>query len=159
MVNRIFKGLNKVIETIELVLGSAMILCVIIEIASRYILPFNTTWCEEVARYCLIWGMMLGCAYGFGAHGHIVIDVLTNSLGDKGKYWCELFANIFTAVFCCIMLKLSLGRFTSYSKEYMVMSRISLGYVYAAVPTGFALSIVYTLKNIVMMIIEGVKKA
>lgn len=153
-----FNVLNKTIETIELVLGSAMILCVIIEILSRYTLPFNTTWCEETARYCLVWGMMLGCAYGFGNHGHIVIDILINSLSEKGKYWCELFANFATLIFCIIFIYLSIERFPSIAKQYMVMVRQSLGYVYAAIPVGFGLSILYTLKNIVTMIKEGVKK-
>lgn len=158
MINKLFHGLNKTIETIELILGSAMILCVIIEILSRYLLPFNTTWCEEVARYCLVWGMMLGCAYGFGSHGHIVIDIMTHSLGDKAKMWCEFFANVFTLIFCVIMLRLSIERFASNAKEYMVMARISKGYVYAAVPVGFGLSILYTLKNIVEIIRREVRK-
>lgn len=156
---KIFNVLNKIIETIELILGTLMILCVIIEVLSRYILPFNTTWCEETARYCLVWGMMLGCAYGFGTHGHIVIDILTNSLGAKGKYWCELFANFATLIFCSVFLILSVERFPSIAKEYMIMIRRSLGYVYAAVPVGFGLSILYTLKNIVTMIKGGAEKA
>lgn len=153
-----FNVLNKTIETIELVLGSAMILCVIIEILSRYTLPFNTTWCEETARYCLVWGMMLGCAYGFGNHGHIVIDILINSLSEKGKYWCELFANFATLIFCIMFIYLSIERFPSIAKQYMVMVRQSLGYVYAAIPVGFGLSILYTMNNIVTLIKEGVKE-
>ena len=159
MINKFFKVLNKTIEAIELVLGSVMIICVIIEILSRYVLPFNTTWCEETARYCLVWGMMLGCAYGFDSHGHIVIDILTHSLKERGKFWCELIANIATFVFCCVFIVIAIERFSSISKENMVMLRASLGYIYAAIPVGFGLSILYTLKNIITMLKEGVKKA
>lgn len=159
MINKFFNVLNKTIETIELILGSVMIICVIIEILSRYVLPFNTTWCEETARYCLVWGMMLGCAYGFGTHGHIVIDILTNALKERGKFWCELAANVATLVFCCFFILIAIERCPSIAKENMVMLRASLGYIYAAVPVGFGLSILYTLKNIVTMIKKGVKKA
>lgn len=153
-----FKVLNKAIETIELILGSAMILCVIIEILSRYLLPFSTTWCEEAARYCLVWGMMLGCAYGFGNHGHIVIDILTNYLGSKGKFWCEIFANLATLIFCAIFLVLSIERFPSIAREYMVMVRQSLGYIYVAIPIGFGLSILYSVKSLADVINGRVKK-
>ena len=152
MVDKIFRGLNKLIECIELVLGSIMILCVVIQVLSRYVLPFSTTWCEEMARYCLVWGMMLGCAYGFGSRGHIVIDILTNSLSERGKHICEILSNIATLIFCAIFFYLSVERFESVAQQYMVSVRLSLGYIYIAVPIGFGLSILYAGRNLVHLL-------
>lgn len=144
-----FKYLDKVIEFAEAILGCVMILCLVIEVLGRYLLPFSTTWTEELARYCLVWAMMLGCGYGFGKNYHIVIDVVTHKLTGCVKDICELLSNIFTITFCAVMLWLSIERFPSIAKEYMTMVRLSFGYVYAALPVGLALAVLYCLKNIV----------
>ena len=93
--------------------------------------------------------MMLGCGYGFGKNYHIVIDILTHKLSGKAKYTCDLLSNIFTIAFCLIMFWLSIERFPYVAKEYMTMVRVSFGYVYAALPTGLALAVLYCLKNII----------
>ena len=144
-----FKVLDKCIEAVEAVLGSVMILCIIIEVLGRYILPFSTTWTEELARYCLVWGMLLGCAYGFGNNGHIIIDVLIHKFGENAKRICRIFSSIFFIVFCVVMFALSIERFPSIAKEFMVMVRVSFGYVFAALPVGLGLSVIYSLRNLV----------
>lgn len=144
-----FKYLDKIIEVAEAILGCTMIVCLVIEVLGRYILPFSTTWTEELARYCLVWAMMLGCGYGFGKNYHIVIDILTHKLSGKAKYTCDLLSNIFTIAFCLIVFWLSIERFPYVAKEYMTMVRVSFGYVYAALPTGLALAVLYCLKNII----------
>ena len=89
----------------------ALVVCVVWQVFSRYVLNAPSTMTDEIARFSMIWVGLLGAAYGVGQQRHLSIDLFTMNLKGKKKLINQIFVNI------CI-LAFAGGVITSYSIHY-----------------------------------------
>ena len=76
-----YKILNKAIETMLVLIFSLLVLDVVWQVASRYIIGHSSSFTEEYARFSLIWLTVLGAAYINGQkEGHLSMDFLVMKL-------------------------------------------------------------------------------
>lgn len=88
-----------------LVFGVAvLIIPVTLQIASRYtaLIP-AWIWTEELARFCLIWTVMLGAMLAVREGTHFVVDVYPR-LSPRGAAKLELLAGSFVLIFAFVFL-------------------------------------------------------
>ena len=52
--------LNKLVKAVCVVLLTAMVVAVTLQIFSRYVMPKPLPWTEEVSRFCMVWLSFLG---------------------------------------------------------------------------------------------------
>ena len=72
---KILKFLNDYLEeTICIILMSVMTIIIFIQVIMRYVMHNSLSWSEELARYCFIWLIYIGVAYGCKLMNHIKID-------------------------------------------------------------------------------------
>jgi len=57
--------LNRVGEQGAIAFFAAMLSLVVVQVVARYILRAVPVWTEEAARYCMVWGGMLGATIAF----------------------------------------------------------------------------------------------
>ena len=70
--------------TVALLMG-VMVINVLWQVASRYLLGSPSVFTDELANYLLIWVGLLGAAYASGKKMHLAIDLLPNKLEGARK--------------------------------------------------------------------------
>src|SRR5690606_41929330 len=75
--------IDKILETILIIILSIMLLSVLWQVFSRYILQAPSTITAEISSFALIWVGLLGAAYGTGEQVHFAIDLLPEKILAK----------------------------------------------------------------------------
>jgi len=127
-----------------------VILCVdvFLGVFSRYVMGRTFTWYDEIARLVFVWIVFLGAAVGVRRSGHfrlhLVIDRFPPALSRAADIFGVLAIMLFGGVLIQQGWKLvELGQF----QQTPVMG-LSKGYVYASMPAGGALIILYSLRHL-----------
>lgn len=76
---------------------------ILLQVFFRYVLNDSLFWSEEVVRYSLVWGVMLGAALVAYERGHIRIEILEAFLPPAGKRVVQFIANSCTLAFLVIL--------------------------------------------------------
>lgn len=76
---------------------------ILLQVFFRYVLNESLFWSEEVVRYSLVWGVMLGAALVAYERGHIRIEVIEVFLPPAGKRVVQFIANSCTLAFLFIL--------------------------------------------------------
>lgn len=141
-----------VIERTLILLLGLMLLQVLWQVFSRYILRVPSSFTDELSRFLLIWIGLLGASYATGKKMHLTIDLLPNSLTGRKKKMLNLIIHMLVMLFAFLVMviggvrlvyiTLTLGQ-TSSALE------IPLGYIYMVVPISGIMIIFYSILNLV----------
>lgn len=128
----------------------AMVLLTCWQVFTRYILQNPSSWSEEMVSYLFAWMSLLGASIVVGERGHMNIPIVVERMGEKGRKFFAIFAEIIACVFAGVILvygglqitKLAMGQMTS-------SLGIPVGIFYVVLPLSGVLNIIYTILNIV----------
>ena len=73
---KIEKKLNRILELFLIILMSVLVVDVLWQVFSRYLLSSPSSFTDELAGFLLIWVGVLGAAYVAGRKEHLAIDIL-----------------------------------------------------------------------------------
>jgi len=121
-----------------ILLLAAMALMVFANVALRFLTNHSILWVEEVSRYAMIWLTFLGAGLVLRHGGHIGIDTLQS----RFPRWAPMIrATIFLFVlgFCVFMAWIGARYATLTWTQTTPVLQIPVGFVYLALPAGFAL--------------------
>jgi TRAP-type C4-dicarboxylate transport system permease small subunit len=76
-----------------------MMVLVVVEVFTRYVLDRPLMVADEVSAYMLVALSFLGLAYTWRQGGHVRITILVNRLPDKAAAWVRLIGLIMTFIF------------------------------------------------------------
>jgi TRAP-type C4-dicarboxylate transport system permease small subunit len=145
--NTLRRILDRALERVLILLMLVMVLNVLWQVFTRFILGAPATFTEELARYVLIWVGMLGAAYVAGKKMHLSIDFVTGKMKGKLKFWIEVFIQcciFFFGLFGMVIGGIYLVYLTLYLKQTSAALQIPLGYVYIAIPVSGLLIMYYS---------------
>jgi TRAP-type C4-dicarboxylate transport system permease small subunit len=112
---------------------------ILLQVFFRYVLNDSLFWSEEVVRYSLVWGVLLGAALVAYDRGHIKIDIVGPFLPAGGQRVLQFIANSCTLAFLLILAYAG----WDFTERTWFQSSASLGVpmraVYLALPVGAAL--------------------
>lgn len=151
MIPRIKKSVDKFIEYLLVFLMAVMVLNVLWQVFSRFILNAPSSFTEELARYLLIWVGLIAAGYVAGRKMHLAIDYLVNKFSPGIKRKIDLFINLAIMMFALFVMVIggfNLVSLTVYLEQISSALQIQLGYVYLAVPISGILIIFYSAVNI-----------
>lgn len=135
-----------------------MLINVVWQVFSRYILGTPSTVTEEMARFLLIWVSLLGGAYASGQGKHLAINLLPNQLSENGKRKLSIFISFIIILFVLLAMIIGGGRLV-YITYTLGQSSSSLGiplaYVYSILPLSGTLIIYYEILDTVSRIKSG----
>ncbi|WP_291862819.1 TRAP transporter small permease [Marinilabilia sp.] len=147
--------IDKILEVFLVVLTTTLVVDVVWQVASRYILSNPSSFTDELAVFLLIWVGMAGAAYVKGKNEHLAIDILPDKLKPKNKNRLLVFINFLIIVFC-LTIMVTGGAWLVYTRFQMgqVSSalQVPLGFVYSIVPISGLLMIYYSLDDILNLI-------
>jgi len=134
-------GFKKTLEhilayTLVLLMG-LMVLNVLWQVLSRYVMGEPSAFTDELARFLMIWLGLLGAAYVSGKGGHVAIDVLAKRASTKNQILLKRMVSGFIILFCIAAMVTGGGWlvYTTYElKQYSPALGLPLAYVYVVIP-------------------------
>ena len=88
-------GLDWLLGSAICVLMGAMVLNVLWQVFTRFVLRNPSSFTEEAARYMMIWVGLLGSAYATGKKSHLALDLITAQLQGARKRVSEVIIRVF----------------------------------------------------------------
>jgi TRAP-type C4-dicarboxylate transport system permease small subunit len=145
------KALNKSLEALLVFLMSVLVIDVLWQVASRYILSNPSSYTDELAGFLLIWVALLGAAYVTGRNEHLAIDILLQKTIESRKMNLQLAIYICIFVFALTVMFVG-GTWLVYTRFLLRVQsaalQLPLGYVYMVLPVSGALIMYYTIFSI-----------
>ncbi len=146
------RKLDSILGSILVGLLALMVLAVLWQVFSRYILDAPSSFTEELARFLLIWIGTLGAAYASGQKQHLAITILPDRLSDTGRDKLQLVLNVLIIFFSVTVFGIGGSRLV-YITTILGQSSASLGIpmalIYAVLPLSGVLIILYKTLEII----------
>ena len=144
--------LNRVLEISLVVLMTVLVLDVLWQVFSRYLLSSPSSFTDELAGYLLIWVGVLGAAYVAGRKEHLAIDILIQrSPPARQKRLLYLIHSLIFLFALSVMVTggvvLMYTRFVLQVKSAAL--QLPLGYVYIILPISGLIIMFYEVLHIV----------
>jgi len=162
MYNKIEKALGKLaglLSNLAGVIMLAIVACVTYQIIGRNILKIPTPWTEEVARYLLIWLTFIAAPVVLYRGEHLMVDLFYSKFPPKTRQIVHLLSDLFILVFVLYLLYYGtvLCMDPKIQRFLSPAARIPRVWVYAALPVGAALLLIYILSDIIqtLLVIAG----
>lgn len=149
------KKIDHILEIILVGLFSIMLISVIWQVFSRFILGSPSTITDEISSFGLIWVGLLGAAYASGKNLHLAIDLVPAKLLSKHRIWFDAFVFISIALFSLSVLIIGGGRLswiTFVLGQKSAALEIPLGFIYLVLPISGILIVYYSLDQCVQLI-------
>ncbi len=142
---------NKTLEWILIMLMTIMVINVLWQVFTRYVMDSPSSFTDELARYLLIWVGLLGAAWASGKNMHLAINIFPSRLKVSNQRLLAIFVNILIIGFALTTMVIGGGRLvyiTSILGQQSAALHISLAHVYSVIPLSGFLIIFYKLYEI-----------
>lgn len=146
--------IDKVIATVLIVILTVMVLSVVWQVVSRYLLVNPSAYTDELARYLMIWLGVLGAAYVSGKNMHLAIDLLPNKLKGASKARLLIFIDLMIILFAVSVMLiggLRLVYLTYILDQTSASLQIPLWFIYSILPISGLLVAFYKIHNILYL--------
>ncbi|WP_040975969.1 TRAP transporter small permease [Necropsobacter massiliensis] len=154
MTNKFISILDRILATFCVVLCSALVLCVVWQVFSRYVLNDPSTVTDELARFLFIWVGLIGAAYGLGQKKHLAIDLLLTKLESSPKKHAalQLIISLIGLAFTLIIMCYGGGRLVldiMNAGQISPVLGVEMGLVYLAIPISGFFMLVFLLRDLI----------
>lgn len=155
------KKIEKMLEWFLVFLMSVLVLDVVWQVFSRYVLNSPSSYTDELAGYLLIWVGVLGAAYVAANREHLAIDLLLQRSTPERKHKLEIVIGICIIIFSVAVLIIG-GSWLAYTRFYLSVKSsalgLPLGVVYLVLPLSGVLITYFENDNIIKSVKANRKK-
>lgn len=149
------KILDKSLKALAGVSFLAMVGLTCWQVFTRYILQNPSSWSEEMVSYLFAWMSLLGASLVVGERGHMNIPILVERMGQKGRKFFAILAEVIACVFAAVILVYGGVQITSLAMGQMTSALgVPVGVFYVVLPISGVLNIAYTVLNIMDIVGE-----
>jgi len=149
------------LEIMVMAITAALVLDVVWQVITRFVLTSPSTWTEELATMLIIWVSLLGASVGFVRKSHLGVDYFVNKLPDKLRAAVEIIAYLFIGLFAAGVLMYGgyqlAHRTLTYGQPSPALG-IQMGYVYLVLPVSGFFILFFSLEIIVEKMVLLLKK-
>jgi len=147
------RALENILAHLLVVLMGLMVLNVLWQVFSRYVIGEPSAFTDELARFLMIWLGLLGAAYVSGKNGHVAIDVLAKRANAKNQKVLKGLVSGFIILFCLAAMVTGGGWlvYTTYElKQLSPALGLPLAYVYIVIPLSGLIVVYNKVVDIIM---------
>jgi TRAP-type C4-dicarboxylate transport system permease small subunit len=152
--------IDKILEWMLIALMSILVIDVLWQVMSRYVMNSPSSFTDELAGFLLIWVGLLGAAYVAGKREHLAIDLLIQKSSPERKYKLELIISAIIVLFAIGVLLVG-GSWLVYTRFYLSVKSAALGMpvgiVYLVLPISGILIAYFDIDNIINMVKDNRK--
>lgn len=145
------ENINRILGWVLAFLMAVMVVNVLWQVFTRYVVGIPSSFTDELARYLLIWVGILGAAYAAGRRIHVAIDILPSRLTPKSQAKLLVFVNVIIIIFAFTVLVIGGTRLvyiTFLLKQNSPALQIPLGGVYTIIPVSGLLVVYYKISDL-----------
>lgn len=149
---------DKILEIFLVIIMAVLVIDVLWQVASRFILNDPSSFTDELAGFLLIWVGLFGAAYASGKKQHLAIDLLPQKLPPAKRKYLDAIINFMIVVFAVIVMVIGGTRLVYITLDLNQVSsalQLHLGYVYLVLPISGILITYYAVDDI----INGLKQS
>ncbi|MDR8394687.1 TRAP transporter small permease [Aliifodinibius sp. S!AR15-10] len=128
-----------------------LVVDVVWQVFTRYILASPSTFTDELARFLLIWVSLLGGAYASGKHMHLSIDLFSHRLSPRGQQKLAIIIYLIIIAFVTTVLIIGGSMLVYYVYIYGQRTsalQIPMAYIYLIGPISGLLILYYKVSDI-----------
>ncbi|QCK13277.1 TRAP transporter small permease [Mangrovivirga cuniculi] len=143
--------IDKILSNFLIGILALMLIAVLWQVFSRYILNAPSSVTEELSRYCLIWIGVLGAAYAAGQKMHLAITLFPDSLKEDNRNKLQVVINLLIIIFAITVFIIGGTRLvyiTSILGQNSPALGIPLAWVYIVLPLSGLVVIYYKVVEI-----------
>jgi TRAP-type C4-dicarboxylate transport system permease small subunit len=130
---------------------AVMVVNVLWQVFTRFIMQSPSGFTDELARYLLIWVGLLGASYATGQNFHLSIDIIPAKADFQKQKYFHFIINIIVAAFAFFVMVvggLNLVYITLILDQTSAALELPLAIVYSIVPISGLLIIFYSILNL-----------
>ena len=147
--------IDRVLEKFLALIMAILVVDVLWQVISRYVLSSPSSFTDELAGFLLIWVGLFGAAYVAGKKEHLAIDLMLQRSGPARKRFLEVFISVCIILFAFSVLIVG-GTWLVYTRFALQVKsaalQIPLGYVYIVLPVSGLLIVYFTIDNILQFL-------
>ncbi|HBD64162.1 MAG TPA: hypothetical protein DC038_06965 [Clostridiales bacterium] len=144
----IFDKLEKFILYILAALFAVMVISLFYQIIMRFIFQSANAWSEELTRYAFIWMSMLGSSVATRRSRNMDVDFIVNRMPKNLKIINKFVTRGLIIAFLLVLIVYGTNLVGITHKQLSAGIRIPMSYVYASVPVGAILILLFTVEII-----------
>jgi TRAP-type C4-dicarboxylate transport system permease small subunit len=104
MLSKIKKILDRFLEVLVSVSMAVLVIDVVWQVFTRYVLRNPSDWTEELATFLMIWVGLLGASVALNRRAHLGIDYFVLKLSPKKRLYTELLVFFAVTIFSLLVL-------------------------------------------------------
>jgi len=142
---------NRIIDIVAILIMAALVVDVLWQVVSRYILENPSAWTEELAAFLLVWASMLGACIALRQKAHLGIDYFVEKFSRENRDIIRILVCLTIAAFSFLILilgGLQLVKATFVTNQLSPALGIKMGYVYLILPISGLLMTIYSLEQV-----------
>jgi TRAP-type C4-dicarboxylate transport system permease small subunit len=146
---------NRTLEILVVIVLSVLVLDVLWQVFSRYVLSSPSSFTDELAGYLLIWVSLLGAAYVAGRKEHLAIDILLRKAPPERQKRLMILIEIIILLFAFTVMIVG-GAWLMYTRFVLEVKsaalQLPLGYVYVVIPISGLIIAYYSVYHIMELV-------
>lgn len=146
---KVLDKLEKIILGILAILFAVMVIAFFYQIILRFLFERGNPWSEELTRYAFIWLSMLGSAVATRRSRNMDVDFIVKRMPKTMQIINSLFTKGLIIAFLMVIIVYGFSLVSITFKQLSPGLRVPMAYMYAAVPVGGLLMLLFTLEIII----------
>lgn len=143
------KALDNLMKILSAGTLLAMLLFVVWQVFTRYILGKPSTWSEELVGYLFAWSTLFGAGLVVSERGHMNIPVLIDTKSVKTQKYAAIFSEVIIFIFSLVVLSYGGIRITKLALNQMTSSLgLPIGLFYIPLPIAGLINMIFCILNI-----------
>ena len=130
---------------------AAILLVVVWQVISRYLLKDPASVTEELSRFLLIWIGILGSAYAYRQKVHLGFNLMVNRQSETMRRLIMTFVELLVVTFCVLVLIVGGNALVSLTLDLNQISAalgVKMGWIYTVLPVSGVIMVFYSIINI-----------
>jgi TRAP-type C4-dicarboxylate transport system permease small subunit len=143
------KILDKSLELLVTISMGVLVVDVVWQVFTRYILRNPSSWTEELATFLVIWVGLLGSSVALNRGAHLGIDYLVMKLSPRKYLYASLFVFAMVAMFSLLVMVVGGSQLVLRvlaTKQVSPALGLKMGYVYLAIPISGFFLVLYSIE-------------
>ncbi|MDA9981776.1 TRAP transporter small permease [Gammaproteobacteria bacterium] len=128
------RRVNWYVERACVALMVLLVLDVWLGVLARYVLPFQLTFTEELARYLMIWMALLAISSGISHREHIGVLLIFERFPPKVRKWLAVAFDLIAFMFFAVIFLYGLGMVDRGFSRFTMIEGIPKAYPFMGVP-------------------------
>ena len=162
--------LKKILKNLDAIITSITLLsCVVLvnaNVIMRYFFNSPIRWSEEVVTSLFVWTVFIGSAYAYRNHSHLGVDVLVKMFPENSRKVIDFIIAVLemlvlimlTVISAQYVYHLLFSRSGAFKPVLTDMLRVPKAYTAVAVPLGFGVSAVHSIRFMIQRVLAMLGK-